>query len=184
MIWIFFSISYINKYINDCLIHNNKMINLNQFIKKQYNKPIRYIIEESFGSTIHDNIASWVEFQVISDDINIALHKPISYNFEPQLDITGQSEVKYINNGICSLEEWVSVNINLQKYKPVKIFIDLQKSYTIDKLIIYHGWWTKRAFKNRIHVSNDAKNWDCIYDYKSDGLFYELENNPFQLILE
>lgn len=160
------------------------MINLNRFIKKEYNENIRYIIEESFGSTIHDNIASWVEFQVFSNNENIALDKPISYNFVPQRDITGQSDVSYINNGVCSLEEWVSVNISLQKYNPVKILIDLEQEVKVDKIIIHHGWWTKRAFKNRIHVSVDAKNWYCIYDYKTDGLFYEFENNPFQLILE
>lgn len=160
------------------------MFNLNKSIVKKYSKPIRYIIEESFGSTIHENIASWVEFQAISNNINVALKKPISYNFKPQLDISGQSSVDYINDGCISLESWVSVNITLQKYHPVKILIDLGEPMTIDKFIIYHGWWTKRAFKNRIHVSTDSHDWDCIYDYAVDGLLYEYEDNPFQLILE
>lgn len=161
------------------------MHNLNKkYITKSYIKPIRYIIEESYGSTMHDNITSWVEFIALSNNENVVLNKPISYNFEPQLDITGQSEVSYINNGTISLEEWVSINITLQKYKPVKILIDLEQEFKLDKIIIYHGWWTPRAFKNRIHVSNDYKNWDCIYDYSKDGLFYEYENSPFKLILE
>lgn len=145
---------------------------------------VRYIMEESYGSTNNDFVTSWVELQAFdSNDNNVALNKPIQSNFCPCLDVTGQTMIDTILNGNITLKEWVSVNISLMQQKPVKIIIDLMNLYSLEKIHIYHGWWTKRAYKNKLFVSDNGYDWTCIYSYLIDGLIFETKSQPFTIIL-
>lgn len=145
---------------------------------------IRYIMDESYGSTNNPFVTSWVEIQAFDkNNINVAIHKRVKSNFEPSLDVTGQTGIKSITDNRITLSEWVSANIVNQKYLPLKIIIDLGHLYEIHKLKLYHGWWTERAYKNNVYVSQDGLNWIPVFQYKIDGLIIEKASKPLEILL-
>lgn len=156
----------------------------NSVVKPMVGK-IRYIKDISYGSTNNNCVTSWVEIQVFDENNNLISlnNKSIITDFKPTLDVTGQCNTKILTNNNISLNEWVSVNLLLHK-KPVSLILDLNKSYNVSKIKIYHGWWTRRAYKNIIYVSDDLVNWYPIYSYLDDGLFYEYKNQPLEIIFK
>lgn len=148
---------------------------------------VRYIIDESFGSTNNEFNTSWIEIEV--NDINnrnVALNKTVSANFKPMLDVTGQSDLSSITNGQITQREWVSCNISLLKRLPAKIVIDLKEIPTnkLKEICLYHGWWTERAYKNRIYLAKDLNEPICVYDYYKHGPIYESIGKPLIIKLQ
>lgn len=149
-------------------------------------KKIRYIIDESYGSTNNEFNTSWVEIQAYNSvHTNVAYGKKVSANFHPMMDVTGQSDLSTIVNGQISQREWVSCNISLMKQLPAKIVIDLEKSQTdITTLYLYHGWWTERSYKNKVYIAESLMHPICIYDYEIHGLVYESVGKPLIIKLK
>ena len=147
---------------------------------------VRYIIDESFGSTNNDFNTSWVEVQCFDVyNRNIALGKKVTANFYPMLDVTGQSPLSIITNGNITQREWVSCNIAILKHLPAKIIIDLGEKYSdVEKIVFYHGWWTERSYKNRIYIADNLHKPILLYDYHKDGPVYESLNKPLILKLK
>ena len=159
---------------------SSNVIDASQLLRNSCIKGIRYIIDESFGSTNNEFNTSWIEVEVYDElHENIALHKAVTANFKPMMDVTGQSDLSTITNGQVTQREWVSCNISLEKYLPAKIIIDLGKEYTnISKIYLYHGWWTERSYKNRVYVAQKLTKPICVYDYKIHGPVYESVGKP------
>lgn len=143
-------------------------------------KEIRYIIDESYGSSNNEFNTSWVEIQAYNSvHTNVAFDKKVIANFRPMMDVTGQSDLSVITNGQISQREWVSCNITLIKKLPAKIIIDLEQPISdITMLYLYHGWWTERSYKNKVYVAENIMEPICIYDYQKDGPVYESIGKP------
>ena len=116
----------------------NNVIDATHVVKKL--KKIRYIIDESFGSTNNEFNTSWIEIQAYNSvHNNVAEGKKVVANFHPMMDVTGQSDLSTITNGQISQREWVSCNISLAKQLPAKVIIDLEKPISdLTTLYFYH----------------------------------------------
>lgn len=151
---------------------------------KKLPNTIRYIMDESYGSTNNPFVTSWVEIQAFNKhNLNVAIHKLVKANFKPSRDVTGQVGIESICDNRITLSEWISANLANHKSLPLKIIVDLGSQYEITKLKLYHGWWTERAYKNNVYVSQDGKKWLPIYQYDIDGLVIEKPNHPLEIKL-
>ena len=162
----------------------NNVIDATHVVKKL--KKIRYIIDESFGSTNNEFNTSWIEIQAYNSvHNNVAEGKKVVANFHPMMDVTGQSDLSTITNGQISQREWVSCNISLTKQLPAKVIIDLEKPISdLTTLYFYHGWWTERSYKNRVYVAETLMHPICIYDYEVQGPVYESVGKPLIIKLQ
>lgn len=141
---------------------------------------IRYIIDESFGSTNDKYNTSWIEIQAIGEDgQNMATGKTVKANFVPNRDVSGQAGLETITNNIITQEEYVSVNVAVLPELPATVVIDLGKEYEISQLRLYHGWWTRRAYKNKVYVAKSLNQMIEVYDYFSTNTpTYESADSP------
>lgn len=147
-------------------------------------RKIRYIIDESFGSTNDAFNTSWIEIQALNKDgKNVAVGATVKSNFIPLSDVTGQAGLDIITNNKITQGEYVSVNVAVAKELPVKVIIDLGRQIEVSQLRLYHGWWTRRAYKNRIYVANNLNYPELVYDYQSNGLVFESRNEPMTINL-
>lgn len=141
---------------------------------------IRYIIDESFGSTNDIYNTSWIEIQAIdANGINVAIGKTVKANFVPNRDVSGQAGLETLTNNLITQEEYVSVNVAVLPELPATVVVDLGKEYEISQIRIYHGWWTKRAYKNKVFVAKSLNHLKMVYDYFSAKIpLYESTNKP------
>ena len=139
-------------------------------------KQIRYVREWNDGNSDNGHLAHWIELEVFSNGMNVALNKPVSTNFYPNLDVSGQSLPKIIVDNNISLESYVSISLDLQRHRPAMVVIDLRDIYECEAIQIWHGWWNpKRWYKTVLEISTDGGNWEKIYDWESDQPIYETQ---------
>lgn len=138
---------------------------------------LKYIREWSDGSIKYENISHWIEIQCFSNGINVAQNSILTSSFKPNLDVNGQSNIDTIINGRISLNEYVSVMLDIQRERPVFLMLTLPELIDIQAISIWHGWWFENnSYFNSLEVSTDMKHWKTIYDYKVDGLYNETQD--------
>lgn len=141
---------------------------------------IRYIIDKSYGSTNDLYNTSWIEIQALdADGVNIAEGKTVKANFVPNRDVSGQAGLETLTNDNINQEEYVSVNVAVLPDRDATVVIDLGKEYEIAQLKLYHGWWTRRAYKNKVYVAKSLTSLEEVYNYfESDAPQYEAAGEP------
>ena len=80
---------------------------------------VRYIREWSNGSDKYENITHWIEIQAFSHGMNVAKDKTIIGSCKPNLDVAGQSTLETIVNGNVSLNEYVSISLDVKRKRHV-----------------------------------------------------------------
>lgn len=130
-------------------------------------KAARFIREWNDGNTDNEHLAHWIELQAYCNGINVAQDKPVVSNFRPNQDVSGQSMPESIVNGNVSMNEYVSVSLDLQRERPAMILIDLGSVYNLEEIRVWHGWWTNsRSYFTILEISKDRINWETVYDYR------------------
>lgn len=143
---------------------------------------VRYIREWSNGSDKYENITHWIEIQAFSHGMNVAKDKAIIGSCEPNLDVAGQSTLETIVNGNVSLNEYVSISLDVQRKRPVFVQIDLGQIYDLNAISIWHGWWfANNVYLNELEVSENARDWIQLYSYTTDAYYETSEGKTWYL---
>ena len=143
----------------------------------------RYIKEQIFGCSIEEHLAHWVEIEAFSDGINVAKGAKVTANFKATQDVPGHSLPNVITDGNISLNNYVSVILDIQNEQPAEVIIDLEEVFDLSSIRIWHGWWEPlRAYFSKLFISENGKDWHCLYDYEVNGLNYELSQGNLYLL--
>lgn len=137
----------------------NRLINLTELTM------YRYIRVSSNGSDASAG-NHFVETQVFSNGINIALNKPRELSF-----IVTEGIEEFINDDDSTADNYVSSG----QAQEDSYIIDFEDLYIIDQVKHWNFWTNGRKYNMKIQLSSNKTNWITIYDYEVDSIHVEDE---------
>lgn len=123
----------------------------------------RYIRDWVNGSDKREE-NTWVEGQLFIDGNNVALHKPVTANFE---------------NPVVNLQYFTDGNTNTnyafgsREIGWYYVQIDLGEIKKIEEYRYWHFWGWSELWNHRVEVSKDGETWQKVWDTEIDGLVIE-----------